>query len=67
MDTYQFIVELLKIVAGLAWPAALVAVAYIVKRILDADDDKPEQPKESVSDVRTRHSNPPPPTYPPRW
>lgn len=61
MDTYQFIAELAKIAASLAWPWALVAVASIVRDIL-AD---PPQPKET-SDVRDRHPHPPAPDYPPR-
>jgi hypothetical protein len=40
MDNQQFILELVRIITSLGWPAALVTVAYIAKLVLDKTDIK---------------------------
>lgn len=69
MDTYQFIAELVRITAGLAWPIAIVLVAKVVRDILnegDAAKQKPQSKEIVPRDDRPRSAHPPAPTYPPR-
>jgi hypothetical protein len=46
MDWLQFVSAITGHLVSLAWPAAVVAVAYLAKQILDATDVGKTQPQE---------------------